>query len=245
MRLLVETLRGKSTKMLRLRMIRFSRFKLLLLLILCVAFYFLARWQIVSHSKSSESRFLHTCNVSDSYRIELERLFERVHNILEEQQIIHFLCYGTLWGQIRMGRLLPWRKKADFCVLNEELVTREEARFLRYFINQDLQIYYVHSEGVYRIFVDDPETGPYVELIVFQRDDMQSMYKRIGWKRRLMPPHCDWTPSLDCFPVHLLQIPLPQRRLGQHIYSVPMGGIEIQKYHYSENWWKDIRVFNC
>lgn len=71
------------------------------------------------------------------------------------------------------------------------------------------------------------------------------MYKRIGWKRRILPPHCDWTPSLDCFPTHLIEMPLPQKQLGKYKYSVPMGGIEIQKYHYSHNWWKTVETKNC
>ncbi|XP_055627650.1 uncharacterized protein LOC129769409 [Toxorhynchites rutilus septentrionalis] len=228
-------------------MIRFSLYKLIVLLCLCFGFYYIARWQIALHNNNGAhmQKLLHTCNVSEVYRAELEQLFETIHQILDKQGITHILCYGTLWGQIRMTKMLPWRRKAEFCVFNEELMAREEARFLRYFYSNNLKIYYIHSEGVYRIFSSKPELSPYVELIVFQRDDSQSMYKRVGWKRRLLPPHCDWTPSLDCFPIHLLEASLPRRKLGSHFYSVPMGGIELQKYHYTLNWWKDVRVFNC
>lgn len=73
-----------------------------------------------------------------------------------------------------------------------------------------------------------------VKILIFQ----QQMYKRVGWKRRLFPPHCDWTPSLDCFPVHLIADPLPVKHLGSNSYPVPMGGIELQKYHYADSWWK-------
>ncbi|KAL1403406.1 hypothetical protein pipiens_019379 [Culex pipiens pipiens] len=44
---------------------------------------------------------------------------------------------------------------------------------------------------------------------------------------------------------HLLEKVLPRRKLGHFFYHVPMGGIELQKYHYAQNWWKDVRVFNC
>ncbi|EDS31425.1 conserved hypothetical protein [Culex quinquefasciatus] len=231
-------------------MIRFSLFKLMALIFLCLGFYYIARWQIILYNNGTGStgvqqRFLHTCNLSEAYRNELEQLFDRVHKILDRQSITHILCYGTLWGQIRMAKMLPWRRKAEFCVFNEELMAREEARFLRLFYSHNLKIYYIHSEGLYRIFSDNPDVSPYVELVVFQRDDAQSMYKRVGWRRRLMPPHCDWTPSLDCFPSHLLEKVLPRRKLGHFFYHVPMGGIELQKYHYAQNWWKDVRVFNC
>lgn len=66
----------------------------------------------------------------------------------------------------------------------------------------------------------------------------QQMFKRVGWKRGLLPPHCDWTPSLDCFPAYLIADPLPVKNLGSNAYPVPMGGIELQKYHYVNSWWK-------
>ncbi|XP_062549701.1 uncharacterized protein LOC134214307 [Armigeres subalbatus] len=228
-------------------MIRFSLYKLVMLLFFIIAFYYITRWQIVLHNENEThlQRFVHTCNISEAQRNELEQLFHRVHDILGRHGLTHILCYGTLWGQIRMAKMLPWRKKAEFCVFNEELMALEEASFLRSFYSNNLKIYYIHSEGLYRIFPENPDIGPYVELIVFQRDDAQSMYKRVGWKRRLLPPHCDWTPSLDCFPIHLLESSLPRRKLGRYFYSVPMGGIELQKYHYTQNWWKDVRVFNC
>uniref|UniRef100_A0AAG5DDI7 Uncharacterized protein n=1 Tax=Anopheles atroparvus TaxID=41427 RepID=A0AAG5DDI7_ANOAO len=172
----------------------------------------------------------------------------RVHRLLVQQRLTHFLCYGTLWGQIRLAKMLPWREKAEFCVLNDELMHHEEARFIRNFYANELHINYHHSEGIYRIFANEPavlRTRPYVEQVVFQLDVAQAMYKRVGWKRRLLPPHCDWTPSLDCFPVNLLQGALPKRPLGRMLYTVPMGGIELQKYHYRDNWWKDVKVRNC
>lgn len=177
-------------------MIRFSLFKLVALIFLCLGFYYIARWQIILHNNGTGStgvqqRFLHTCNLSEAYRNELEQLFDRfvgfhsnnwcgsldlncssrVHKILDRQSITHILCYGTLWGQIRMAKMLPWRRKAEFCVFNEELMAREEARFLRLFYSHNLKIYYIHSEGLYRIFSDNPDVSPYVELVVFQRDD--------------------------------------------------------------------------
>jgi len=72
------------------------------------------------------------------------------------------------------------------------------------------------------------------------------MFKRIGWKRRLLPPMCDWTPSLDCFPTYLIDKPfLPKKQFGNSFFNVPMGGIEIQKYHYADSWWKIIYTKNC
>ncbi|XP_050096839.1 uncharacterized protein LOC126578388 [Anopheles aquasalis] len=232
-------------------MYRFSLYRLVVVLCVITIGYTTVRWWqlMFGHdSGSSGPPFQHTCNMTEPYRQELERLFERVHRLLGQHGLTHFLCYGTLWGQIRMARMLPWREKAEFCVLNDELMRHEEARFIRSFLAHQLQIRYLHSEGIYRIFANEPASvtvPPYVELIVFQLDETQGMYKRVGWKRRLLPPHCDWTPSLDCFPMVLLQGSLSTRPLGPSIYTVPMGGIEIQKYHYPDNWWKDVKERNC
>lgn len=231
-------------------MLRFSLYRLVVLVCVATIVYTAIRWcQILFGRADTDSRhFQHTCNMTEQYRQELEHLFERVHRLLVQHGLTHFLCYGTLWGQIRMAKMLPWREKAEFCVLNDELMRHEEARFIRNFYSSELQIHYLHSEGIYRIFANEPtvrHATPYVELVVFQLDETQGMYKRIGWKRRLLPPHCDWTPSLECFPINLLQGTLPKRPLGRHHYTVPMGGIELQKYHYPDNWWKDVKVRNC
>uniref|UniRef100_A0A6E8VP47 Uncharacterized protein n=1 Tax=Anopheles coluzzii TaxID=1518534 RepID=A0A6E8VP47_ANOCL len=233
-------------------MLRFSLYRMVVLLCVAIMLYTVYRWCRILFGPGPEPdgrQFQHTCNMTEHYRHELERLFERVHRLLEQHGLTHFLCYGTLWGQIRMAKMLPWREKAEFCVLNEELMRHEEARFIRNFYASELRIHYLHSEGIYRIFAQEStaqHAPPYVELVVFQLDEVQGMYKRIGWKRRLLPPNCDWTPSLDCFPHNLLQGTLPKRPLGhQHHYTVPMGGIELQKYHYPDSWWKEVKVRNC
>uniref|UniRef100_A0A182NKD7 Uncharacterized protein n=1 Tax=Anopheles dirus TaxID=7168 RepID=A0A182NKD7_9DIPT len=231
-------------------MLRFSLYRVVVLLCVGIILYTAIRWFqiLVGREPDSSRHFQHTCNMTEPYRHELERLFERVHRLLLQHGLTHFLCYGTLWGQIRLAKMLPWREKAEFCVLNEELMRHEEARFIRNFYANELQIHYLHAEGIYRVFANEPiarRAPPYVDLVVFQLDEAQGMYKRVGWKRRLLPPHCDWTPSLECFPVNLLQGTLPKRPLGRLFYTVPMGGIELQKYHYPDNWWKDVKVRNC
>lgn len=40
--------------------------------------------------------------------------------------ITHFLCYGSLWGQLRLGRTLPWERDIELCVLNEEMALKDE-----------------------------------------------------------------------------------------------------------------------
>lgn len=71
------------------------------------------------------------------------------------------------------------------------------------------------------------------------------MYKRIGWKRRVLPPDCKAMKSLECFPPRLIMPPLPKKEFGGYIFPVPREGIELQKYHYELNWWKEVKPTNC
>ena len=60
------------------------------------------------------------------------------------------------------------------------------------------------------------------------------MYRRIGWKRRFLPPDCNLE-SLDCFPPRLIIPPLPIKEFGGSLIPAPREGIEMQKYHYKNN----------
>lgn len=50
----------------------------------------------------------------------------RVHKLLVALGISHFLCYGSLWGQLRLSRTLPWERDIELCVLNEEMALKDE-----------------------------------------------------------------------------------------------------------------------
>ena len=107
-------------------------------------------------------------------------LFLRVHQVLLKFDITHFLCYGSLWGQIRHQKLLPWHSKGEFCILNHELTKQDEAVFISYFLKSNMKIRYVMSDGFYRVenkFNDNREHSkePFVDLFVFDHD------KTVSW----------------------------------------------------------------
>ncbi|KAF4524835.1 hypothetical protein B566_EDAN014318 [Ephemera danica] len=91
-----------------------------------------------------------------------------------------------------------------------------------------------------------------VKLIVFEEDSKtarvpggRGMLRRVGWKRRVMPPDCEGIAFLECFPPNLVTPPLPTKLFGGINVPVPHEGIEIQKYHYADNWWKEVIPSNC
>jgi hypothetical protein len=88
-----------------------------------------------------------------------------------------------------------------------------------------------------------------VQLVVFAVDKKiekngESMYHRVGWKRRLLPPDCEYSKTLECFPQRLVLAPLPLKLFGTRAVPVPREEFELLKYHFPDNWWKEVnRVF--
>ena len=99
----------------------------------------------------------------------------RAHSVLSSVGLTHFLCYGSLWGQLRLSRSLPWEADVEYCLLNEELITKDEVYLARALRNKNMRLDYDSTEGVY-IVTDSTLPGAKVELIVFEKDPMVSFF---------------------------------------------------------------------
>ncbi|KAL1131491.1 hypothetical protein AAG570_011108 [Ranatra chinensis] len=194
--------------------------------------------------KLNQKHYTQTCNHSEKFHQGLHDLGERAHTVLSALGLTHFLCFGSLWGQLRLSRSLPWESDIEICLLNEELIAKDELYVARTFRNKDMYLEYDSTEGVYLV-TDSNLPGATVQLIVFEKDPIINMLRRVGWKRRVLPPDCESLPSLNCFPPRLIKPPLPLKEFGGYVISVPREGIEIQKYHYPGNWWKEVLPKNC
>lgn len=95
----------------------------------------------------------------------------RVHHVLSTLSITHFICYGSLWGQIRISRSLPWEVSSQFCLRNEELIPLDEVYIIRAFDKHGLEIKYNSAEGIYNV-IDPYINGAFVELYVFEEDKL-------------------------------------------------------------------------
>lgn len=94
-----------------------------------------------------------------------------VHHVLSTLSLTHFLCYGSLWGQIRLSRSLPWESTSQFCLRNEELIPLDEVYIIRAFDKHGLKIQYNSADGVYLV-IDPYLNGVAVELYVFEEDKL-------------------------------------------------------------------------
>jgi len=195
-----------------------------------------------------------TCDHSLEYLISLHNLVANTHSILEKLGLTHILCYGSLAGQIRIGRSLPWEDGAEMCVFNEDIVKYDEVYIGNVFRQDGLRILYDSAEGRYLVSRENPPLGEeaqVVKLVVFADDkELQEVneptYHRIGWKRRLLPPNCEYSSSLDCFPKRLVTKPLPTREFGSSgPMPVPREQFELLKYHFPDSWWKEEKPLNC
>lgn len=197
----------------------------------------------------------------------------RVHLVLAKLKIVHFLCFGSLWGQVRIGRALPWARKIEMCLID---TLRDDILITKTFREDGLSATYLYASGVYRIQEND--NAPKLEIIVFEEDSVvrnifnshslslriqsvdysssrgefsilyyfqTQMMRRVGWTRRVLPPDCELSPSLQCFPPQLVISPLPAKQFGKHLINVPREGIELQKYHYPNDWWIEIKPTDC
>ncbi|GLH03037.1 Uncharacterized protein GBIM_08968 [Gryllus bimaculatus] len=212
------------------------------LTLMCLVAGALLTWSVLRNSHAT--KFTQTCHHPKAFQDALHELADRTHRVLSSLGLTHFLCYGALWGQIRLSRTLPWESDVEFCLLNEELARRDEVFLIRTFKKFGLELSYESSEGQYKV-TDTKVPGGYVQLIVFEEDPLIKVLRRVGWKRRMLPPDCEAMPSLHCFPPHLAARPLPEREFGGYVMPVPREGIELQKYHYQDDWWKEITPKNC
>lgn len=51
--------------------------------------------------------------------------------------------------------------------------------------------------------------------------------------------------KMHAFPSQLVAMPLPKVLFAGVLMPVPKGGLEIQKYHYPYDWWKESKPIGC
>ena len=163
-------------------------------------------------------------------------LLHRLHTLLTKQRLTHFLCYGSLWGAIRHQRALPWDVDIDLCVLSEEMSTMDQGFLLRLFRWENLSFDYSSREGKYEVRFGKVTA----DLVVFEVSSDGGWLERVGWESRLfsnLPSHH--------FPSTLVKAPLPVIKFQGLNMPVPRGDIEIMKFFYPDDWWKEIKPPGC
>ncbi|XP_066975542.1 uncharacterized protein [Macrobrachium rosenbergii] len=201
--------------------------------------------KFLTDSEGPEVQEQNPCIISKEQRRYLYPLLSTVSNLLTQMSITHFLCYDSLWGAVQESGPLPWDAHGHLCALNEKVSAHDEADLLRAFRRQGLALEYSSAEGEYIIRNSSAVTEkwelPTVRIVLFEEDDRVHMLRRVGWRRRVLPPDCDAHPSLQCFPPKLVAAPLPLRPFGPLSLPAPREDMDLLKFHYPETWWRPLQ----
>lgn len=194
------------------------------------------------------SRDIHRCLVPAEQRKYLFSLMSVVTQLLSQLSVTHFLCYDSLWGAVQESGPLPWTSHGHLCALNQQVSAHDEATLLRTFRRRGLSLEYSSAEGQYMVRNRTTEAlpiqdweAPHVFLVLFEEDERMRMLRRVGWKRRILPPDCDAHSSLECFPPFLAETPLPERAFGPLKLPAPREDIDLLKFHYPDTWWRPLQ----
>ncbi|KAG7160208.1 uncharacterized protein LOC121876530 [Homarus americanus] len=222
--------------------LRSRRRELLLLVVVVFGLVIIAYYLMMNENDVEKQP---PCTVSQEQRRRLYPLLSTVSSLLSRLSITHFLCYDSLWGAIQESGPLPWDVHAHLCALNEKVSVHDEAELLRAFRRRGLTLEYSSADGQYTIRNSTGETGnievPTVRVVLFEEDDRLHMLRRVGWRRRVLPPDCDAHPTLQCFPPNLAALPLPMRPFGPLSLPAPREDIDLLKFHYPDTWWRPLQ----
>ena len=197
------------------------------------------------------------CQVGERVRQELVALSKETTGILSRNNVTHFLCYGSLWAHLRRGNLFPWDRTLSLGAFAEDVDRLPDDHLANLFTAKDLLLSYDRANGVYTVRgikygqrVSSPSfLIPELRLYTWKLNeaikvngDREAMRQRVGWRHRILPPGSE---GLEEFPAKLVALPLPSVTLSGIKVDVSHEGAELQKYHYQDNWWTEVRPPGC
>lgn len=165
---------------------------------------------------------------------------------LDELDITYFLAFGTLFGAMRYKDILPWDSDVDLIIVppfdHDQLIARLKEKTNA--TANDYGVWYGPKFGYYKVRgprVDD-KIGVQVDLLVYKEWWFNGYMHRVGWDAWWM-----WYRNINTmtFPARLVKGTLPTMEFIGVQWPVPKEGIEIQKYHYANNWWKESKPLGC
>lgn len=163
----------------------------------------------------------------------------KVHRILTDMGIEHWLFTGSVFGALRFNGPRPWDDDVDFGMDGDgTLSTMDMPEFQEAFRNAGLQIVDGWSNSrSFKILSRNPEFREFkVDVSAFFR--YGEWMKRGGWGSWLFFINFN---RYHTFPARLTSPPLPRTRFGSVDLPVPREGIEVQRNIYPNNWWKIVK----
>lgn len=180
------------------------------------------------------------CPTPKDILLDLEKLILTTNHVLNNLNLTHFICYGTLWSALRREELMPWDYNGEFCLLNKEVTKLPSKSIQKAFSAFGLHVTYLSRCGYYRIIL--PNKPVIVKLVLFS--EISDKYGVLKMKVECQSWLGD-TKTSHTFPKLLIDPPLPLVSLNGIALPAPHEGVEIQKYLYPDNWWFEVRPDEC
>lgn len=207
----------------------------LVVVVVAVIYYQLNMRNYAWYNSNSKNE---PCVTPEKEMHELLSLAEDVHVVLTKLGINHFLVYGSLWGGLRYKRPLPWDNDFDFGVIHPEIVKYSEEEMVKSFAPYGINCYYSFRGGFYRV-TRGTARG---DIMVYRDFYNNGVMHRIGVEAYIFFINYR---HFHAFPARLVQLPMPTMQFGRVNVSVPHEGVELQKYHYPNDWWKVGKPHGC
>ena len=142
-----------------------------------------------------------------------------------------------MFGALRYKNPIPWDNDVDIGLLAEDFDGKNEIEIVAAFKEKNINIKYSMWFGTYRV----TRGAARGDLMVFRRTYFNQRC-RIGIE--------PWVFYLNhqryhTIPASLLELPLPTLPFAGVDLSIPRHGIEVQKYMYPHDWWKEIKPTGC
>ena len=87
------------------------------------------------------------CRLPDSTLDSLAALAVSMHAALQSLHVPHVLCYGTLWGALRTGRILPWDTNIDMCAMDLHFANVSASQLQGVFGKRGMELLYDWRRG--------------------------------------------------------------------------------------------------
>ena len=162
-------------------------------------------------------------------------MLDQLHTFFKEQNVNHFICYGTLWGAIRYSKLMPFDRDVDLCVVYDDELEKSslQQHELMRLVKEKFPEYYVMYdalENIYNIYLHKAMG----EVVFFRRKDSETIVRALS---RL--GDIDLT---DSFPARLIKN-MGEMTVGN--LRLPAPDTEIMQYWYPDSYTREVKPPNC
>ena len=165
----------------------------------------------------------------------------KVHRVLDELGLEHWLMYGSLLGAHRGHVPLAWDDDTDIGLDGDgRLKTLDKTKLFEKLksVGAKEVIDKQSRDGLIKVL--DKNSAFSVDLMIFERSG--KWMKRPGWASWLLYFHYN---TFHKFPAKLVEQPLPKTQFGFFSISIPRDGNEVLKYLYPTDWWKVVKPPGC